>query len=119
QKRGDPLLNESRDTLDFSAQYHFHVGERHEFTTGLDYRVSSDHHRNSFTVSLLPNERTVDQISGFIQDNINLIEDRLTLTVGTKLEVNDFTGFEYQPSARIAWMFNENQTVWGAVSRAV
>ncbi len=41
------------------------------------------------------------------------------LTVGTKLEHNNYTGFEYQPSVRLAWLASERQTLWAAVSRAV
>jgi iron complex outermembrane receptor protein len=40
-------------------------------------------------------------------------------TIGTKLEHNDYTGFEYEPDARFSWTLDSNQAVWGAVSRAV
>jgi iron complex outermembrane receptor protein len=43
----------------------------------------------------------------------------LALTVGTKLEHNDFSGFEVQPSLRLAWQPAGEQTLWAAVSRAV
>jgi iron complex outermembrane receptor protein len=41
------------------------------------------------------------------------------LTLGTKLEHNDFSGFEVQPSVRAAWDVADTQTIWGAISRAV
>jgi iron complex outermembrane receptor protein len=41
------------------------------------------------------------------------------LTVGSKLEENDYSGLEYQPSARISWDVAERHVVWAAVSRAV
>jgi iron complex outermembrane receptor protein len=53
------------------------------------------------------------------QDEIELVRKRLSLTVGTKIEHNDFTGFEIEPSARLKWTPTANQTVWAAVSRAV
>ena len=46
-------------------------------------------------------------------------ENRLHLTLGSKLEHNDITGFEWEPSGRLAWTPTEKQTVWAAVSRAV
>ena len=58
-------------------------------------------------------------MTAFFQDEIALVEDRLRLTLGTKLEHNDFTGFEYQPSARLAFTPNNQQTFWSAVTRAV
>lgn len=118
ERRGQ-LITEARDTFDFSAQYHTRIAERHDVTTGIGYRVSADRHRNSFTVSLIPADRTVDQLSAFLQDNIEIVEDRLNLTIGAKVELNDFSGFEYQPSARFAWTPDDRQTIWGSVSRAV
>ena len=41
------------------------------------------------------------------------------MTLGTKIEHNDFTGIEIQPSIRLAWTPNERHTLWAAVSRAV
>jgi iron complex outermembrane receptor protein len=43
----------------------------------------------------------------------------LHLIAGTKVEHNDFTGGEVQPSLRLRWSPNEHQTFWGGVSRAV
>lgn len=41
------------------------------------------------------------------------------LIFGTKIEHNDFTGFEYQPSARLAYTPDDKQTLWTSVTRAV
>lgn len=41
------------------------------------------------------------------------------LTLGTKVEHNDYTGVEVEPSGRLQWDFSPTQMVWGAVSRAV
>ena len=57
--------------------------------------------------------------SAFIQDEFQILPKRLTFTLGTKVEHNDYTGFEVQPSARLMFKPTENQTVWAAVSRAV
>jgi iron complex outermembrane receptor protein len=54
-----------------------------------------------------------------VQDDLTVVENRLHLIVGSKFEHNDLTGFEEEPSARLAWTPTENQTVWAAVSRAV
>ena len=39
--------------------------------------------------------------------------------MGTKLEHNDYTGFEVEPSARLQWNVTPKQMLWAAVSRAV
>lgn len=54
-----------------------------------------------------------------MQDELELVEDRWFLTLGGKLEHNDFTGFEIQPSARVLYAPDERQAYWAAVSRAV
>src|SRR5262249_20741713 len=57
--------------------------------------------------------------SAFLQDEIALVPDELHFTLGSKFEYNSFTGFEVQPTARLAWTPDDRQTVWTAVSRAV
>lgn len=54
-----------------------------------------------------------------MQDEIELVQERLRLTLGSKFERNDFTGFELQPSARLLWTITASQSGWAAVSRAV
>jgi len=36
-----------------------------------------------------------------------------------KFEHNDFTGFEWQPSARLQWTGDARESAWASVSRAV
>ena len=43
----------------------------------------------------------------------------MKLTLGSKFEHNDYTGFEVQPGARLAWTPNERHMVWASVARAV
>lgn len=66
-----------------------------------------------------PSHRKLDLYSGFVQAEGRVWEDKIRLTVGTKLEDNDTSGFEVQPSARLAFVPNETMTVWGSASRAV
>src|ERR1019366_874835 len=37
----------------------------------------------------------------------------------TKLEHNDYTGWEVEPSIRLAWAPSKRHTLWAAISRAV
>jgi iron complex outermembrane receptor protein len=48
-----------------------------------------------------------------------LVTDRLSLTVGAKLEHDYYTGFAAMPSARIAWTPSTRSTYWAAFSRAM
>jgi iron complex outermembrane receptor protein len=113
------VFGEDRDTFDVDFQHHIPWGERQNVTWGLGYRITSDQVNNSFVIALDPDHRTTQTISTFIQDEIELVKDCLRLTLGSKFEHNDFTGFEIQPNARLLWKIDKRQTAWAAVSRAV
>lgn len=112
-------LGESRDTLDVDFQHVFQMTDRHSLIWGLGYRHTGDNTDNTYTVSFNPSQRNDELFSGFIQDEITLVEDLLKFTVGTKLEHNDYSGTEAQPSARLLWTPDERNTVWTSVTRAV
>jgi len=57
--------------------------------------------------------------SAFAQNEFTLLPHKLMLTAGLKLEHNEFTGAEIQPSIRGVFKPTEQQTLWSAVSRAV
>ncbi|MBI3851822.1 MAG: TonB-dependent receptor [Verrucomicrobia bacterium] len=110
---------EDLDTYDLDFQHRFPIGERNDIVWGLGYRLIEDDVGNTAALAFLPARLSRQWFSGFVQDEIALVRDRLHLTLGTKLEHNDYTGFEVQPSGRLAWNVTQHQTVWGAVSRAV
>jgi iron complex outermembrane receptor protein len=112
-------FGEDRHTIDFDFQHRFPFAERHDVIWGLGYDLTSDDVQNSYTVFWKRPARTINVYSGFIQDEITAIENTLRFTLGTKLEHNDYSGVEYQPSGRFLWTPTMRQTVWGAVSRAV
>lgn len=112
------VLYEDRDTLDINFQHRFHWMDHHDVIWGFDYRFTHDNTDNNQSFELHPSSRSVNLYSLFIQDEISL-QDNLHLTLGTKLEHNDFSGIEYQPSVRLAWGVTAAQTLWGSVSRAV
>src|SRR5207248_1244221 len=116
--RDDPSFRDDLDTLDLDLQHRFQLPLRQEILWGLNYRAMFDRNIGKGLLALDPPDSTDSLISGFVQDQIALI-DSLKLTVGTKLEHNDFSGFEIQPTARVAWSAPRGQTLWAAVSRAV
>jgi len=107
------------DTYDVDFQHRFPLGDRQSIVWGLGYRLNKDDVTNSPGLAFLPRRVSRQSFSGFVQDEIALVKDRVHLTIGTKIEHNEFTGFEYQPSGRLAWKLSQRQTIWGAISRAV
>ena len=113
------IFAEDLDTYDVDFQHRFPLGKRHDIVWGLGYRLMDDDVVNTPTLAFLPAKVTRQIFSGFVQDEITLVKDRLHFTLGTKLEHNEYTGIEFQPSGRLAWTLAEHQTLWAAVSRAV
>ena len=107
------------DTYDVDFQHRFSMGERNDLVWGLGYRLIEDDFVGTPTLALAPQQKSLQTFSGFVQDEIALVKDRLHLTLGSKIEHNDYTGFEFQPSARLAWKITRQQLLWAAVSRAV
>ncbi len=104
-------------TADLDVQHQFGI-KSHQILYGVGFRIQDD-----FTTSIdnrfTPAQKTLEQLSAFVQDQIKIVPDRLTLTVGSKFLNNDYTGFEIQPSLRFAWTPDQIHTLWGAVSRTV
>ncbi|MBI2946085.1 MAG: TonB-dependent receptor [Verrucomicrobia bacterium] len=113
------ISSEIRETFDFDAQHRFHLGPRHEIVWGAGYRYSGDHEEITPDYFVSDPNLGLQLFNIFAQDEVALIPDRLKLTLGTKIEHHDFTGFEVQPSARLAWTPHERHAFWAAVSRAV
>jgi iron complex outermembrane receptor protein len=67
---------------------------------------------------LVPAGDTDHEHVGFVQDEIRLRSD-LQFTAGVKVENNNYSGWDFDPSGRIIWSPGINQALWGAITRAV
>jgi iron complex outermembrane recepter protein len=110
---------DAQRTFDVDFQHRFPLSDRHSILWGLNYRMVRDHTDNVPALTFEPAVRELQLFSGFIQDEITLVPRQWKLTVGSKIEHNDYSGVEFSPSARVAWTPTEQQTIWAAVSRAV
>jgi iron complex outermembrane receptor protein len=106
------------NTYDVDFQHHFRLGERHRVVWGLGYRFTHDVVSNAPSLSFFPPTLNQNLYSGFVQDEVMLLPE-VFFTAGTKLEHNDYTGYEVEPNVRLQWSPALSQTLWSAVSRAV
>lgn len=106
-------------TFDLDYQTALKTSDRNDLIWGAGARIINSDFGDSFDISLSKDTSTSHIISAFLQDQYALSPNELYFTVGSKLEHNNFTGVEVEPSARLAWYPADNQTVWGAVSRSV
>lgn len=111
--------SERQNTFDLDAQHRFALGDWNDIVWGLGYRYMSFFFPEDSFLEMNPGTRNDQLFSGFVQDEITVVPNYVHFTAGTKLEHNDFSGFEYEPSARLTWTPTTKQTVWAAVSRAV
>ena len=112
-------FSEDLKTYDIDWQNHYRLASRHELTYGANFRMMDHHVTNLELFAFIPAQKTLYLYSGFIQDEIMLVKDHLHFTIGSKLEHNSYTGFEYQPNGRLNWTVNNKHSIWTSVSRAV
>ena len=119
--RDDPAFSATLNTFSVDFQHRFPVGKRHELIWGTEFLRVQNYlgDTSDARIGLSPSARLLDNFSWFLQDEIEVIEDKFNVTIGTKLAKNCYTGFEYQPSIRGLWQFDDRHVMWGAVSRAV
>ena len=107
------------ETYDLDFQYHLLLTPAQNVVWGLGYRLVEDDIVNTPANAFLPARATREWFNAFAQDEIALLQDRVHLTVGTKIEHNGYTGAELEPSARLSWTPTPSQSWWTAVSRAL
>ncbi len=116
----EPEYGETRNTLDIDVLDHLTLRGQQTFLWGLGARVSPGNFVQRVpSIDFLPHHLTDQVYSGFLQDTIPLLNHRLSLTMGSKLEHNNYTGFEVQPSARLMWNRTPQQAFWVSITRAV
>jgi iron complex outermembrane recepter protein len=116
-RRDDPSFLDTLHTFDLDLQRRFTARSIHEIVWGAAYRLTTNTNEGRGVFAVEPEKSTDQLFSGFVQDQISL-GPKLKVTLGTKLEHNDFSGFEFQPSVRMAWLPREHHTLWAAISRA-
>lgn len=112
-------LDETLNTYDIDFQHRFPFSDSHEITWGLGYRLDRHTLDGTFNYSLDPRHEDWNLYSGFLQDRISLVEDKLELTIGSKILQHHCSDLQLQPSARLNWTPDERNTVWAAATRAV
>lgn len=113
-------FRENRDTLDFDIQHRFQWHDYHNIIWGGGYRNTRSATGNTdIDLRFSQPTRADDTFNVFVQDEMTLVEDAWYLTLGCKFSWNDYTGYEYQPTARLLYTPSERQSWWASVSRAV
>jgi iron complex outermembrane receptor protein len=111
-------LDDTLDVLDLEFRHSPSPIAAHAVAWGAEYRYGRDRIVNDDFVAFLPAKADRAWISLFAQDEITLHEN-VRLTLGARMERNDYTGNEFLPSARLAWKIAADHLLWTAASRTV
>jgi iron complex outermembrane receptor protein len=118
--RATSQFTETRNTFDFDFIYNLATVKRNNVIVGGGLRESPSNITQTVpTVDFLPHQINNYVYSLFAQDAIQIVPNKLTFTAGTKLENNNYSGWGWQPTARLLWTPKQHITLWGAVSRAL
>lgn len=109
--------HERRDTYNIQVQDAMTVGA-HELVFGGEARTWREYFLSTNIFHFANPKATISLGAVFAQDVVALRPD-LKLTVGMKLEDNNYSGLDWMPNVRLAWTPADNSLAWAAVSRAV
>jgi iron complex outermembrane receptor protein len=117
--RTNASLGETRNTfdIDFIQDFKIFAGQRITYGGGLrwsPYKIIAPFPEET----LSPSSATDHVHTAFLQDEIQLGE-KFSFTAGAKLQHNNFSGFDVQPSARLLWSPGKHQSIWLGFTRAV
>lgn len=117
--RTNTALGETRNTIDIDFIQHLPLGAKQQFSYGAGLRWSPYHILSTNPAEdLIPPVATDHVHTGFLEDQIQFGKN-VYLTAGAKLQHNNYSGFDIQPSGRLLWSPSEHQSVWLGVTRAV
>ncbi|WP_415896698.1 TonB-dependent receptor plug domain-containing protein [Neptuniibacter sp. QD72_48] len=118
-EREELFLAQEVTTFDLDYQLTLPVWGKHNVIMGVGYRNIDADYTNSYAVGVLPSEVNLDLFSAFIQDEYSLVPNKLSLTLGSKFENHEYTGWEIQPNIRLGYTPAPGHFSWASISRAV
>ena len=70
-------------------------------------------------LTFTPSQRTDQLYQGFVQDEVSLIQNRLSFVAGTKVLKTNYTAVLAEPSARLLFTPTASQTIWAAYTHGL
>lgn len=111
------LLQERADLFDVELHHGIPL-DGHYVQWGAGHRHARDDSDPGLLFAFIPGSRKLDWANVYGQDEIRLRRN-LSLTLGVRVERNDYIGVEALPNARLGWKLSPERLVWLSLSRAV
>jgi iron complex outermembrane recepter protein len=109
-------------TYDLELQQSLEAGAANRLVWGAGERLNIYELRTvpgpATSLLFAPTHRSLTLGNVFAQDTWSIVP-ALSLTGGIKLEDDPFSGWAFQPDARLSWMASDTMQFWAAVSRAI
>lgn len=118
--RQEADFSDIRNTFDVDFMDRFRLPGRQAISWGLGARSSRGDDRivNS-GLAFVPYNRTDLLFTAFLQDEITLVNNKLSLSLGTKALKTNYTGVQFEPTGRLLWTPTAHQSVWTAFTHAL
>jgi len=104
-------------TYDIEFQQSLLLGSANRVVWGAGERLNTYGIVNSTGLMFLPASRSLTLANLFAQDTLTW--GNVALTGGLKLENDPYSGWTFQPDARLSWTPSDSEQLWAAVSRAI
>lgn len=113
------VFKDTLETFDLDFQQEFAPFRNQIVVWGVGYRYTRDDVGNAPSLAFYPEHLEQELWSAFIQDEIALIGEKVRMAIGTKVEKNEYTDYEWEPNIRLQWRMTQDHQVWASASRAV
>ena len=117
--RNELNFGDLRNTVDIDFLDRFPMRGQ-QLSWGFTLRFSHGHEVEVVSgLTFVPPQRTDRLYQGFIQDEIPLVKNRLSLVAGSKVLKTNYTGVLAEPSVRLLYTPTSTQTLWAAYTHAL
>jgi iron complex outermembrane recepter protein len=118
--RQEANFSDIRNTFDVDFLDRLRLPGHQQISWGLGGRSSKGDDRVVTSgLAFVPYNRTDFLFTAFLQDEIYLVPNKLLFSLGTKALKTNYTGLQWEPSARLLWTPTQHQTVWAAFTHAL
>jgi iron complex outermembrane receptor protein len=112
-------IRDHLDTFELEVHHGFRLSPSQRLLWGGGFRYMRDDLTNlGPSFGFHPESTNLHRGHVFVQDELAVLRN-VDLTLGVKLEHNNFTGWEVLPDARVAWHLLPQQLLWASATRAV
>ncbi|MEM9495201.1 MAG: TonB-dependent receptor [Pseudomonadota bacterium] len=106
------------DNFNVEASHFFNFANVNTFVWGVGYRHTFVSASSSGFLNLDETAVRQNDFFGFVHNDAMLLDDRLLLSAGIRVEHSGIADWQFHPNVRALWNAPDDWRIWAAVSRA-